>query len=280
MDGHHRRRRSSRRPSVANGVVYVGSDDHKVYALDATTGAVKWTAATGARHLLVAGSGERRRLRRLRRQQGLRARRHDRGHEVDRDDHGRHVQSSPAVANGIVYVGSGDARLWAFDATTGATKWTGNTTGAVFSSPAVANGVVYVGSNDGKARTPTRRRRPRPTCALNPTSGMSPCQIQDAYRLPSQTDGTGRTVAIVDAYDNPNAEADLAVYRAQYGLPGVHHRQRVLQEAEPDRAPRARYPTGDTGWGKRSPSTSTRCPPPARCATSPSSRRTATRRST
>src|SRR5439155_417672 len=43
--------------------------------------------------------------------------------------------------------------------------------------------------------------------------------LQSAYALPSATAGGGRTVAIVDAMDDPNAEADLAVYRSQFGLP-------------------------------------------------------------
>ena len=49
-------------------------------------------------------------------------------------------------------------------------------------------------------------------------AGYGPGQLTDAYDLPADG-GAGATVAIVDAYDNPNAEADLAVYRAQYGLP-------------------------------------------------------------
>lgn len=61
------------------------------------------------------------------------------------------VESSPAVANGVVYVGSGDRKLYAFDATTGAPRWTSVATGgSVFSSPAVSDGVVFVGSPDGK----------------------------------------------------------------------------------------------------------------------------------
>ncbi|MDQ0913652.1 hypothetical protein QFZ22_009724 [Streptomyces canus] len=49
-------------------------------------------------------------------------------------------------------------------------------------------------------------------------AGLGPQDIQSAYSLPADG-GAGQTIAIVDAYDNPNAEADLAVYRAQYGLP-------------------------------------------------------------
>src|SRR3569623_199190 len=57
--------------------------------------------------------------------------------------------SSAAVANGIVYVGSTDNHLYAFDAKTGAPVWQAATGAPIMSSPAVANGVVYVGSNDG-----------------------------------------------------------------------------------------------------------------------------------
>jgi len=50
-------------------------------------------------------------------------------------------------------------------------------------------------------------------------TGYNPADLQSAYALPSSTAGAGQTVAIVDAYDDPNAESDLAVYRSQFGLP-------------------------------------------------------------
>ena len=58
------------------------------------------------------------------------------------------VYSSPAVANGIVYVGSEDKNLYAIDAVTGKEKWRFTTGGLVYPSPAVANGIVYVGRED------------------------------------------------------------------------------------------------------------------------------------
>ena len=58
--------------------------------------------------------------------------------------------SSAAVANGIVYVGSTDNHLYAFDAKTGTPVWQAATGAPIMSSPAVADGVVYVGSNDGQ----------------------------------------------------------------------------------------------------------------------------------
>ena len=48
--------------------------------------------------------------------------------------------------------------------------------------------------------------------------GFGPADLQSAYALPADG-GAGQTVAIVDARDDPSAEADLAVYRQQYGLP-------------------------------------------------------------
>jgi outer membrane protein assembly factor BamB len=58
------------------------------------------------------------------------------------------VASSPAVANGIVYVGSSDDNVYAINATTGVQVWKFATGGAVASSPAVSEDVVYVGSAD------------------------------------------------------------------------------------------------------------------------------------
>ncbi|MFI9275654.1 putative Ig domain-containing protein [Kitasatospora sp. NPDC052896] len=52
-------------------------------------------------------------------------------------------------------------------------------------------------------------------------SGFGPTDLQSAYNLASAAaaNGGGETVAVVDAFDDPNAESDLAVYRSQYGLP-------------------------------------------------------------
>jgi outer membrane protein assembly factor BamB len=87
-------------PAVANGVVYVGSGDGNVYALNASTGALVWSYATG----------------------------------------GGVYFSSPAVSNGVVYVGSMDHYVYALNASTGTLLWSYATGNGVSSSPAVANG--------------------------------------------------------------------------------------------------------------------------------------------
>ncbi|MGO9488414.1 MAG: IPT/TIG domain-containing protein [Solirubrobacteraceae bacterium] len=50
-------------------------------------------------------------------------------------------------------------------------------------------------------------------------SGLTPAELQAAYKLPSAAAGSGQTIAIVDAYDDPTAESDLANYRSTYGIP-------------------------------------------------------------
>jgi len=96
-------------PAVADGKVYVGSNDSKVYALDQYTGAHIWNYTTGD-----------------------------------------WITSSPAVADGKVFVGSFDGKVYCLDAATGEHIWNYSTGGLGWSSPAVADGKVYIGSGDGK----------------------------------------------------------------------------------------------------------------------------------
>jgi eukaryotic-like serine/threonine-protein kinase len=60
------------------------------------------------------------------------------------------IDSSPALANNVIYIGSDDGHLYAIDAQSGTKVWDFTTGGKIKSSPAFANGVVYFGSNDGK----------------------------------------------------------------------------------------------------------------------------------
>ena len=54
-------------------------------------------------------------------------------------------------------------------------------------------------------------------------NGKSPTDLQGAYNLvsASRDRGAGQTIAIVDAYDDPNAAADLATYRSTMNLPPI-----------------------------------------------------------
>src|SRR4051794_20896780 len=59
----------------------------------------------------------------------------------------------------------------------------------------------------------------KPQASTAPT-GLSPAQIKSAYNFTtSATAGAGKTIAIVDAFDDPTAENDLNVFSTQFGLP-------------------------------------------------------------
>ena len=61
--------------------------------------------------------------------------------------------------------------------------------------------------------------------------GYGPSQLQSAYALTSASasDGSGRTIALVDAYNDPTAASDLAAYRSAAGLPAVPSFKQVNQ---------------------------------------------------
>ncbi|OKI02394.1 hypothetical protein A6A06_15240 [Streptomyces sp. CB02923] len=99
-------------PAVARGVVYFGSDDQQVYAVDARTGKLVWPQPfpTGGKS-----------------------------------------RSSPVVGRGTVYVGSDDEKLYALDARDGRRRWEASTGAPLgWSSPVLAGDSVYVNSGDEK----------------------------------------------------------------------------------------------------------------------------------
>ena len=97
--------------ALGGDTVYVGSYDHHVYALDARTGALRWRSASQLR----LGS------------QGT-------------------FYATPAVAYGRVYIGGTDGKVYSYGASSGALRWSYGTGGYVYGSPAVWHERVYVGS--------------------------------------------------------------------------------------------------------------------------------------
>jgi subtilase family serine protease len=79
-------------------------------------------------------------------------------------------------------------------------------------------------------------------------SGFGPSSLQSAYNLPSATAGSGRTVAIVDAYDDPTAEADLNVYRSQFGLPACTTANGCFKKVDQNGG--TNYPRANGGWAQ------------------------------
>ncbi|MFE1290867.1 PQQ-binding-like beta-propeller repeat protein [Streptomyces sp. NPDC058751] len=135
--------------AVLWGMVYIGSLDGQVHALDANTGRRRWTGITegavvsspaGMRGVMHIGSLDGR-VYALDTVTGRRRWTFETGHGV---------HSSPTVVQGAVYIGSDDGRVYALDANTGHHRWAFKTGYPVGSSPTAVQGVVYIGSWNGQ----------------------------------------------------------------------------------------------------------------------------------
>ncbi len=133
-------------PAISDGVVYVGSEDTYLYALDVQSGAEKWKFQTGgpigsspaiSGGVVYFGSED----------GYLYAVDIQSGKEKWKFQTGGPIGSSPAVSGGVVYFGGFDHYLYAVDIQTGAEKWKFQT-GGIVGSPAVSGGVVCFGSMD------------------------------------------------------------------------------------------------------------------------------------
>jgi len=158
-------------PAVSNNTVYVGSNDHNLYALDAETGRMKWKFETKSRvssspavfggvvffesydgtfYAVDAGTGH------LKwKFQTAGERRFEGKHlhgalpaaEVMPDPFDFYL-SSAAAWNGAIYFGSGDGNIYSLDAASGRLIWKFQTGDVVHASPAIADGVLFIGSWD------------------------------------------------------------------------------------------------------------------------------------
>jgi outer membrane protein assembly factor BamB len=103
-------------PAFADGVVYVGSWDSYFYAVDAATGKERWRFQGGTDDVIHNQVG---------------------------------FQSSPSVVNGTVYTGCRDSNVYALDAATGKEKWRfNNEMSWVNATPAVADGKIFFVTSD------------------------------------------------------------------------------------------------------------------------------------
>jgi outer membrane protein assembly factor BamB len=118
-------------PAVAAGIVYIGSYDGAFYALDARTGVLKWKFVTGGERRFEA--------------KGLHGMQPKNQTIADSFDI---FLSSPVVAQGTVYFGSGDGNMYALDAASGDLRWKFKTGDVVHASPAFAHGTIFFGSWD------------------------------------------------------------------------------------------------------------------------------------
>ncbi|KJS58735.1 S53 family peptidase [Streptomyces rubellomurinus] len=76
-------------------------------------------------------------------------------------------------------------------------------------------------------------------------SGLGPSDLLSAYKLPANG-GAGMTIAIVDAYDDPNAESDMNAYRAQFGLPSCTTANGCFKKVNETGG--TKYPRANSGW--------------------------------
>jgi subtilase family serine protease len=83
--------------------------------------------------------------------------------------------------------------------------------------------------------------------ATTAPSGFTPAQLRAAYGITGSGSST-TTIAIVDAYDDGNAESDLAVYRSQFGLPACTTANGCFRKIDQNGG--MNYPRGDAGWAE------------------------------
>ncbi|MGN6275553.1 MAG: S53 family peptidase [Solirubrobacterales bacterium] len=83
-------------------------------------------------------------------------------------------------------------------------------------------------------------------------AGYGPGELRSAYNLAaaSASNGSGQTIAIVDAYDDPNAEADLGVYRSHYGLPACTGGGTSPCFKKVNQSGGTAMPRSDSGWAQ------------------------------
>ncbi|HET9046373.1 MAG TPA: PQQ-binding-like beta-propeller repeat protein, partial [Casimicrobiaceae bacterium] len=136
------------KPVVTGGVVYVGSGDGGVHAVDAATGSARWrtsvpgrvrtSAAVDASRVIAASTSGR-----------LHALDRSTGKELWTHDTGAHADTAPVLFDGKVVVGNRGIGLVALDVATGERAWRSFFWGSwVESTPRVVDGVMYIGASD------------------------------------------------------------------------------------------------------------------------------------
>ncbi|MGY6216806.1 outer membrane protein assembly factor BamB family protein [Methylolobus aquaticus] len=143
-------------PAIAGGKVYIGAIDHRFYAFDALTGRQLWSIDTRddlevqspvvVGHVVYIGGG----CPEASCFNGLRALNADTGTEIWKVRLDGGAATGATVADGVVYVGSGNGNIYALDAGTGATLWKTRLGSSQMSlSAALVDNILYVGSSGG-----------------------------------------------------------------------------------------------------------------------------------
>jgi outer membrane protein assembly factor BamB/tRNA A-37 threonylcarbamoyl transferase component Bud32 len=141
------RRRIMSTPLINEGMVYIGSDDWYVYALDLEQGYPIWrfrsrgaivSSVTFADGRVFFGSAD----------GFFYCVDAMTGKEIWKHEVGKPITSSPLAYRESVYVGANDGIFYAFHARTGDLLWHFQSKGPIISSPAIADDLIYFGSDD------------------------------------------------------------------------------------------------------------------------------------
>jgi hypothetical protein len=81
-----------------------------------------------------------------------------------------------------------------------------------------------------------------------PAGGLTPEQLASAYSYEPSSGGAGQTVAIVDAFDDPAIEEDLAEFDSHYGLAACTTADGCFAKVGQTGSPESLPPTDTTGW--------------------------------
>ena len=99
-----------------------------------------------------------------------------------------------------------------------------------------------------KIEKPAPRGVATPGSTLGDNGAYDPSYLQSAYNAPSTTAGSGQKVAVVDAFDDPNAETDLGAYRSNFGLAACTEANGCFQKVDQNGG--TTYPPADSGWAQ------------------------------
>ncbi len=243
--------RISYSPTVYKGVVFFSTRGNKVFALDAQTGTKRWEfqsdgwinapvvayedriyvgAYSNKIYVLDATTGKKVGESRSRINIGNIPYACIRGEFYPIDVHERSAkwrnlfpssESWPATANGFVYIGSRDKKIYAFDKNTHRQVWAYETDGWVDSSPAIANGMLYIGSRDGYVYAFKNSDKVKPELNISPKGVVT----QDRVKI----------------YTQPGISSETLMEKLNEGmeLPILEKRQDWIKVG---------LPNGQTGW--------------------------------
>jgi subtilase family serine protease len=148
------------------------------------------------------------------------------------------VVTGAAVALSAVAANAGPA-----SGSTGAAPRTTSVAHSCSQTPAPGHATCFA-----LRRTDAAALSPRTAAAAAPP-GYGPADLRSAYKLSSASRGSGQRVYVIDAFNDPTAESDLAVYRNRFGLPPCTTANGCFSKVNQSGA-RSPLPVTDLGWAQ------------------------------